>query len=680
MTITLTKMMIPGPEGVFENPLPRFRDPNKDREIKSNGSLTPEENNETLGRDTGARVLPYRMQDVYSRARDEIERDVIVMENEYIKAVFLPWLGGKLYSLTDKVNDRPILFTNPVFQPANLAIRDAWTSGGVEWNVSQLGHTFSTCSPMFFAKMEKKGEAPFLRMYDYERQKGLFWSIDFHLPDGAKALTAHVRIVNDDDVVKPMYWWTNTAVIETEEARVFSETDEVFYQDWIKEEADGKTRYIANGFGHAKMPHYKDVYGVEHADYDASFSMQIPRSSEYFFQIGKEAPYPWEAVTYKDGYMFFEKSTQPLRFRKMFCWGKGRGGRFWCDFLSEPGQGDYIELQAGLAPSQVHGYEIGANATIAFTQSFSCAKAEDVSKLYQEWADSNAYAKTQVCNVISDCDMGAIHERANKLWQDAELKEILYFGTGWGALEKERREKDGRDMPFGFYFPKESLTKLQTPWLNLMNTGKLGECEADSFMVQDEWYEMLKNDESDCGKLLLGVMEMEKGEILKAEECWKAVADAKYLPMALRNLSQIRLRNEDMAGAIELMKKACAAGGEAMDAAYRRELIQLLVRAGRYQEAWDVFEGAPEITLKDDRSRLIAGVAAIEIGQYTYLDQLFTEHHAAIREGETSLTDLFFRREAAREAEKRGVPVDDKLIEEMKETKTPPRHIDFRMS
>lgn len=117
-----------------------------------------------------------------------------------------------------------------------------------------------------------------------------------------------------------------------------------------------------------------------------------------------------------------------------------------------------------------------------------------------------------------------------------------------------------------------------------------------------------------------------------------------------------------------------------MDAAYRRELIQLLVRAGRYQEAWDVFEGAPEITLKDDRSRLIAGVAAIEIGQYTYLDQLFTEHHAAIREGETSLTDLFFRREAAREAEKRGVPVDDKLIEEMKETKTPPRHIDFRMS
>jgi len=680
MTIELQRMIIPGPEGVYENPLPRFRDAEKNRVVKSNGSLLPHEDNETLGRDCGTRVLPYRMQDVYTRARDEIERDVIVMENEYIKAVFLPWLGGKLYSLTDKKLGRPILFTNPVFQPANLAIRDAWTSGGVEWNVSQLGHTFSTCSPMFFAKVEKEGEAPFLRMYDYERQKNLFWSIDFHLPDGAKALVAHVRIVNDDDFVKPMYWWTNTAVIETEEARVFSETDEVFYQDWIKDDSDpDRIKYVANGFGHAKMPYYTDVNGVEHADFDASYSMRIPRSSEYLFQTSEKTTCPWEAISYKDGYMFFEKSTQPLRYRKMFCWGKGRGGRFWCDFLSEPGQGDYIELQAGLAPSQVHGYEIGANSTISFTQAFSCAQAEKPELLFEEWHDSRDLAREITMSVLSDDELLAIEKKANDLF-DGKM-EIIYKGTGWGALERNRREKMGaKPVPAGYEFPDNSMTDEQKPWMSLLKKGKLACFKGDSFMVAEEWREMLENDTSCAAKLMLGVMAFENGDLEKAEKCFKGVKNAKLRPQAIRNRSQIALRQGNEDEAIALMKKACEAGGDELDAAYKRELLQLLNKAKRFQESWDAFEAASEITKKDDRSRLFAGMAAYEIGNYDFLEELFTEQHATIREGETSLTDLWFGMEANREAKKRGVTVTPELLEEIRLTKIPPREIDFRMS
>ncbi len=79
-------------------------------------------------------------------------------------------------------------------------------------------------------------------MYDYERQKGIFWSIDFHLPDGSDALCAHVRIVNDEPFEKPMYWWTNTACIETENCRVFSQSADVIYQDWVKyTDESGKT-------------------------------------------------------------------------------------------------------------------------------------------------------------------------------------------------------------------------------------------------------------------------------------------------------------------------------------------------------------------------------------------------------------------------------------------------------
>lgn len=122
--------------------------------------------------------------------------------------------------------------------------------------------------------------------------------------------------------------------------------------------------------------------------------------------------YPWEAVSYKDGFMFLEKSTQALRYRKMFCWGHGRGGRFWCDYLAEPGKGDYIELQAGLAPTQVHGYRIAPESEIVFTQAFSCAHVADPAPMYGEYASARMAAKANVGAALSDEDVEAMDSRA----------------------------------------------------------------------------------------------------------------------------------------------------------------------------------------------------------------------------------------------------------------------------
>ncbi len=681
MTIKLEKLVLRGPEAVYENPLPRFRDAEHDRVIMNNGSLKPDEAGETLGKNTGTRVLPYRMQDEYTRSREPVERDVIVMENDKLKAVFLPWHGGKLYSLTEKATGRPILFTNSVFQPANLAIRDAWTSGGIEWNIGQLGHTFSTCSNVFFAKITPDNAEPFLRMYDYERQKGIFWSIDFHLPDGTDALCAHVRIVNDEPFEKPMYWWTNTACIETDNCRVFSESADVIYQDWVKyTDESGKTKYRANGFGHAKMPFYTDETGFNHIEYDASYPKRCPRSCEYFFQNDADLTVPWEAVGYEDGFMFFEKSTQPLRFRKMFCWGNGRGGRFWCDFLSEPGKGDYVELQAGIAPTQVHGASIAASSEIRFTQAFSCARVDEASMLYGDWDESKKTVHETVSGVLSDAELLSLDKRASELSKADAGFEILFDGTGWGALERIRRNMQGADIPSGFCFPNSTMTSEQSQWLSLLKTGKLENANAESFMVNDDWRSALENDSSDAAKLLLGILHMENGRTEEAEKAWHAVSDKRFMPMALRNLSQAALGRGDENGAIELMKRAIVEGGDELHCAYMREYMQLLMNAKRYQEAWDAFANAPERIRKDDRASLLAGTAAIETGEYAYLDELFKTEHATIREGETSLTELWFRREAAREAEKRGVSVSEALIKEITETLLPPREIDFRMN
>ena len=91
-----------------------------------------------------------------------------VLENDILRATFLLELGGRLWSLLHKPSGRELLAVNPVFQAANLAIRNAWFSGGVEWNIGFVGHSPFTCSPLFAARVEGPGGAPVLRLYEYE--------------------------------------------------------------------------------------------------------------------------------------------------------------------------------------------------------------------------------------------------------------------------------------------------------------------------------------------------------------------------------------------------------------------------------------------------------------------------------------------------------------------------------
>lgn len=86
-----------------------------------------------------------------------------------------------------------------MLQPANLGIRNAWFSGGVEWNAAQYGHGVQQFTGVLFAKCIGKDGEEFVRMYEFERMKRLYIQIDFHLPKGAETLFLHVKIQNLDD-------------------------------------------------------------------------------------------------------------------------------------------------------------------------------------------------------------------------------------------------------------------------------------------------------------------------------------------------------------------------------------------------------------------------------------------------------------------------------------------------
>ena len=151
--------------------------------------------------------LPYSQQDFYTREIKPRDMNAVVLENDYLRAIFLPDCGCRLWSLYHKKKKRELLYKNPYLIFGNLAIRNAWTAGGVEWNLGWMGHTPFTSDTVFCEKVtDAETCVPILRFYEYERKRGIFYEVDTYLPDGSEFLMVRVLIKNPTEETVPIYW------------------------------------------------------------------------------------------------------------------------------------------------------------------------------------------------------------------------------------------------------------------------------------------------------------------------------------------------------------------------------------------------------------------------------------------------------------------------------------------
>lgn len=623
------------------NPLPIFRDRQKHKFPKNNGTMLPDELSH-FGYESAFRILPYTMQDRYDRHRKMLQLPSIILENAHLRAEFLPGYGGRLYSLVDKSNGEELLFKNAVMQPANLAIRNAWFSGGIEWNIAQLGHTFSTCDDVFFARVTAADGYEFLRMYDYERTRGLIWQIDFHLPADARALAAHVTIMNDHSHKVPMYWWTNIAVREETGCRVFSGTKEVLYIEPASQDEGAE-----HCFGHGQLPFLPTL-----PQKDASYPLNFDFGNEFFFQNPKTETAPWQAISYENGYVFFERSIQPLRIRKMFCWGNHSGGRNWCDFLSNPGQGDYVEIQAGLAPTQLHGMEMAPKSRISFTQMFSALMISPFggnSPDYEESLRTVSAAVEDALPAQSVLEADARYESLACL----PCTELLHSGHGYGALENLRRRSEKQTpLPQHLLFPDCSLSDEQDCWSAFINGEKikeLSELELPlSYMTDMQYLPYLRDycalhQDSATALLLLGVSEYENGMEEQAISHWRKALQIRRHPILWRNLAFAGLQSGSLTNALACMEEITWEEYLALDYAFLQEYFGLLILNQDFEKLFQKYMSLPDALKNEERLYLSACEAAMHLENWDFLLPAFEREYASIREGETKITNIWFR-------------------------------------
>lgn len=579
-------------------------------------------------------IFPYRMQDLYNRDKKETEMEVAVLENEHLKATFAPCLGGKMLSLFDKDENRELLFDNCVLQPCNLALRNAWMSGGVEWNIGMVGHSPFTCSPLFTARLADTDGTPILRMYEYERIRKITYQMDFYIPEGSKLLYCRMRIVNPNTEVTPMYWWSNIAVPETKETRVIAPANQAYTSEII----DGE-RIVY------KLP-------IPYCDgYDATYPVNTAdRSRDYFYRTFDDKPHYITCVD-SEGYGLIQTSTSLLKGRKLFVWGQGPGAKHWKDFLSMPDRGDYVEIQAGLARCQYEHIPMPPQSAWEWIEVYGPVQC-DKNKAHGDFSEAQAEAEKQLAAIVDNTVLEKELVSSKERFALKPATEILVYGSGWGKLESMRRIADGK-KPLSEHLDFGDIGEQQSSWFNLLENGTVGEHDPnatpDSWMMQAEFSTMLSKAVDDKDKdnwyawLQFGVIRLMEGNIDEAFEALKKSVECHENAWALYCLAIISLRIGNKTAAKDYALSAIAL--KADDISLTKGVLSVLNKTGAHKEAIENYNSATEDIKKNSRAEVEYIYALAHSGEYEKaLDLLMADGGFTlddVKEEEVILSDLY---------------------------------------
>ena len=296
-------------------------------------------------------VYPYPVIESIANEPTPHEWKVVFLENEYLKVMVMPELGGRIQMAYDKIKQRHFVYYNHVIKPALVGLTGPWISGGIEFNWPQH-HRPSTYLPVDCDIVENEDGSVTVWVNEMERmfhQKGM---AGFTLRPGCAYLEIQGRVSNRTPLPQTFLWWANPAV------EVNDEYQSVFPPD-VNAVFDHGKRAVSS-FPIATGTYYKMDYsaGVDISNYK---NIYVPTSymavnSKYDFEGG------YENDTH--GGMLHVASNHFSPGKKQWTWGNGDFGRAWDRNLTDNATGSasdgspigtvrsgfrpYIELMAGV--------------------------------------------------------------------------------------------------------------------------------------------------------------------------------------------------------------------------------------------------------------------------------------------------------------------------------------------
>jgi tetratricopeptide (TPR) repeat protein len=260
------------------------------------------------------------------------------LENEFIRLVMLPEIGGRIFLGQDKGNgDYDFFYRQDVIKPALVGLAGPWISGGVEFNWPQH-HRPGTYLPAD-VWIEDEGEGVYTVWQSehdpLNRMKGMH---GIRLRPGSSLIELRGRLFNRTAHTQTFLWWANVAAKVHDQFQSFFPTD-VHYV------ADHAVRAMSS-FPEAM----NDYYGVDYASRtganDLSWYKHIPVPTSYMVCQTQDDFFGGYDYNAQGGFIHVaNKHISPGK--KQWTWGNHEFGWAWDRELTD-NNGPYVELMAGV--------------------------------------------------------------------------------------------------------------------------------------------------------------------------------------------------------------------------------------------------------------------------------------------------------------------------------------------
>lgn len=279
-------------------------------------------------------VYPNPVVEHISDEKVDKEWDAIFIENDYIKIMVLPALGGRIQMAYDKIRERHFVYYNQVIKPALVGLTGPWISGGIEFNWPQH-HRPSTYSAIDSYIEENEDGSKTIWVSEVERMFRTKGMAGFTLHPDKAYLEIKAQLYNRTPHPQTFLWWANPAVA------VNDHYQSVFPPD-VNAVFDHGKRDVSE-FPIAKGEYYKVDYSPG-TDISRYKNIPVPTSymaihSDYDFVGGYENDTKGGLLHVAD------HNVSPGK--KQWTWGNGDFGQAWDRNLTDE-DGPYIELMCGM--------------------------------------------------------------------------------------------------------------------------------------------------------------------------------------------------------------------------------------------------------------------------------------------------------------------------------------------
>ena len=294
------------------------------------------------------------------------------IENEFIRAMVLPEIGGRIHVLQDKTNGYDLIYNQPVIKPALVGLAGPWISGGIEFNWPQH-HRPATFLPVDFEIENHADGSKTIWCGDHDpmcRMKGMH-GVCLH--PGKSHLELKVRAYNRTPLVQTFLWWANVGTRVHEAYQSFFPPDVYYVADHARR---SMSEYpLAQGFYYGVNYGERGRKGIPksevpsqfvpphcgeseakgglplYAPNDLSFYANIPVPTSYMCMGSRENFFGGYDHRAQAGIVHFANHhISPGK--KQWTWGNHEFGYAWDRNLTDAdAQGEfapYIEIMAGV--------------------------------------------------------------------------------------------------------------------------------------------------------------------------------------------------------------------------------------------------------------------------------------------------------------------------------------------